>query len=426
MSIKPTKSNKKVYETKNKIIEENEEEPISLHNSKEVIKDFSGRINKTKEKENDRYDDDEDNQDNQENQENQEINLNILDKNELKNEEEEDEDDEEEEDEEEEEEEDEEKEGNKNEDKSNNEEFKKEDNESGESDNMGKEDEINTNIQWEESPKEEKKNSNLNINNIDLNKPISEAHELDFNSNFVDEEKENNDTNINTNKSMRTNLTNKLNNIHSNIFSHQPSIELNPKIFEFNYNKDDLKKNPNTNWCLSLNSFEIFKCCMGNKDYHKDDYIKYCAVCSKKLEIKENTIICVNCFNYILMFDLILNKMDDDCLDDIINKIMEDHKYEKSGDADYKIELRKMIWNEFNFLTDKTYDEFSIVIRAIGRCHKCKNIRENAYFKLNKISKEYICLNCYIESAKDIVFPKKKGIKDAVKQMLQGKMINLP
>ena len=51
MSIKPTKSNKKVYDTKNKIIEENEEEPISLHNSKEVIKDFSGRINKTKEKE---------------------------------------------------------------------------------------------------------------------------------------------------------------------------------------------------------------------------------------------------------------------------------------------------------------------------------------------------------------------------------------
>ena len=416
MSIKPSKSGKKVYETKNKIIEENEEEPISPHNSKEAIKDFSGLINKGKEKENARYDDDEDNQ------ENQDINLNIIDKNEQKNEEDEKEDEEdEEEEEEEEEEENEEKEGNKNEEKRN-EEFKKESNDSGESDNIGKEDEINTNIQWEESPKEEKKNSNI----IDITKQISEAHELDFNTNFVDEEKENNDSNIKTNKSMRTNLTNKINNIHSNIFSHQPSIELNQKIFEFNYNKDDLKKNPNPNWCLSLNSFEIFKCCMGNKDYHKDDYIKYCAVCSKKLEIKENTIICINCFNYIMMFDLILNKMDDDCLDDIINKIMEDHKYEKSGDADYKIELRKMIWNEFNFLTDKTYDEFSIVIRAIGRCHKCKNIRENAYFKLNKVSKEYGCLYCYIENAKDIVFPKKKGIKDAVRQMLQGKMINLP
>ena len=65
---------------------------------------------------------------------------------------------------------------------------------------------------------------------------------------------------------MRKNLTNKINNIHSNIFSHQSSIELNKKNFEFNYNKGDLKKNLNQNWCLTLKSFEIFKCCMGNKD----------------------------------------------------------------------------------------------------------------------------------------------------------------
>ena len=224
---------------------------------------------------------------------------------------------------------------------------------------------------------------------------------------------------------MRTNLTNKINNIHSNIFSHQPSIELNKKNFEFNYNKDDLKKNPNQNWCLTLKSFEIFKCCMGNKDYHKDDYIKYCAVCSKKLEIKEDTIICLNCFNFLMLFDLILNKMDDECLDDMINKIKEDNKIDKvhENGKDFKMELRKMIWNDFNFLNDKVYDEFTVVIRAIGRCYKCKHIRENAYFKFNKISKEYECLYCYIESAKDIIFPKKLQIKDAVKRMLQGKII---
>ena len=53
-----------------------------------------------------------------------------------------------------------------------------------------------------------------------------------------------------------------------------------------------------------------------------------------------------------MLFDLILNKMDDECLDDMINKIKEDNKIDKvhENGKDFKMELRKMIWNDFNFL----------------------------------------------------------------------------
>ncbi len=85
---------------------------------------------------------------------------------------------------------------------------------------------INTNIQWEDSPKSEKKNYKVSVINNDVSKHtsnFSKAHELDFNTNF-DEEKEKEITDfvpspdIKTNKSMKTNLTNKINNIHSNIY----------------------------------------------------------------------------------------------------------------------------------------------------------------------------------------------------------------
>ena len=61
MSIKQKQSNKKVYEDNNKILEENEEDPISPQNSRSEKKEFSGGKNKIKEKENDRYDDEDEN-----------------------------------------------------------------------------------------------------------------------------------------------------------------------------------------------------------------------------------------------------------------------------------------------------------------------------------------------------------------------------
>ena len=111
-----------------------------------------------------------------------------------------------------------------------------------------------------------------------------------------------------------------------------------------------LKKSPYDNWCLTLNKFEIFSFLMGHTEFHNNKFSDYCAICSTKCELIEQTIICFNCFNFILLFELILNKMDDECIDEFLNG---KNLAKANSIKEKKINnLRNLIYEEFGFLVN--------------------------------------------------------------------------
>ena len=111
-----------------------------------------------------------------------------------------------------------------------------------------------------------------------------------------------------------------------------------------------LKKSPYDNWCLTLNKFEIFSFLMGHTEFHNNKFSDYCAICSTKCELIEQTIICFHCFNFILLFELILNKMDDECIDEFLNG---KNLAKANSIKEKKINnLRNLIYEEFGFLVN--------------------------------------------------------------------------
>ena len=111
-----------------------------------------------------------------------------------------------------------------------------------------------------------------------------------------------------------------------------------------------LKKSPYENWCLSLNKFTIFSFLMGHTDYHNNKFSDYCAICSTKCDMIEQAIICYNCFNAVLLFELVLNKMDNDCIDEFLNgKNLYKAQLIKNKQKNY---LRNFIYEEYGFLTN--------------------------------------------------------------------------
>ena len=217
------------------------------------------------------------------------------------------------------------------------------------------------------------KTSKINLNNSTDNKQVG----------FKLEKKKSNDKKkeklyINRNKTFNKNLLNskypvKEKKSFMRALSHREEIDEEEEkenngddeneILELDFSQNEqlnqyyniLKKNPYDNWCLSINKFEIFSFLMGHTNYHKNKFSDYCGICSTKCEIIPETIICENCFNFVLLFELVLNKMDDDCLDEFISG-KDLYKAHDIKDKQ-KNNLRNFIYEEYGFLINKNSEK---------------------------------------------------------------------
>ena len=82
----------------------------------------------------------------------------------------------------------------------------------------------------------------------------------------------------------------------------------NENIFVYQKYYEKLRKSPYENWALNLKKLNIFSFFLGHLSFHKNKFSNYCSICSLKKPLKKNTIICEDCLNAIILFELILRK----------------------------------------------------------------------------------------------------------------------
>lgn len=114
----------------------------------------------------------------------------------------------------------------------------------------------------------------------------------------------------------------------------------------------NLKKSPNENWAKKFRNLKIFSFFLGQINYHNNNFSHYCSICSLKKPIKKKTIICEDCFNSLILFELTLRKMDDECIDFFI-----------SNKKIFKLESINK--DKINLFRDFVYKEFSFLLKDI-------------------------------------------------------------